>query len=170
VPGADQAEHLTLARVSPSGFARVAARGPTGTDRMPSRRIFCRVICAAAMRQAGEDLQGRAAPPPGRARVTGPAIAAVLAGTIGIGWCFVVNAVSFAFAIVATPVCRYAGHIAGSPSAGPVVRAVITMLCTWGCGRPCGPRWCSKEAATQRWGLTGENRLRPASCKKLSAA
>ena len=52
----------------------------------------------------------------------------------------------------------------------PVVRAVITMLCTWGCGRPCGPRWCSKEAATQRWGLTGENLLRPASCRNFSAA
>lgn len=52
----------------------------------------------------------------------------------------------------------------------PVVRAVITMLCTWGCGWPCGPRWCSKEAATQRWGLAGENLLRPASCRNLSAA
>jgi len=52
----------------------------------------------------------------------------------------------------------------------PVVRAMITMLCTWGCGRPCGPRWCSKEAATQRWGLTGENLLRPASCRNFSAA
>ena len=50
------------------------------------------------------------------------------------------------------------------------LRAVITMLCTWGCGRPCGPRWCSKEAATQRWGLAGENLLRPASCRNLSAA
>src|SRR6266568_2142323 len=66
--------------------------------------------------------------------------------------------------------CRYVGHMAGSPSTGPVVRAVITMLCTWGCGRPCGPWWCSKEAATQRWGLTGENLLRPASCRNLSAA
>ena len=53
---------------------------------------------------------------------------------------------------------------------GPVVRAVITMLCTWGCGRPCGPRWWSKEAVTQRWGLTGENLLRPVSCRNLSAA
>ena len=34
------------------------------------------------------------------ARVIGPAIAAVLAGTAGIGWCFVVNAVSFGFVIV----------------------------------------------------------------------
>jgi MFS family permease len=33
------------------------------------------------------------------ARVIGPAIAAVLAGTIGIGWCFVVNAVSFGFVV-----------------------------------------------------------------------
>jgi hypothetical protein len=53
---------------------------------------------------------------------------------------------------------------------GPVVRAVITMLCTWGCGRPCGPRWWSKEAATQRWGLIGENLLRPVFCRNLSAA
>jgi MFS family permease len=33
------------------------------------------------------------------ARVIGPAIAAVLVSTIGIGWCFVVNAVSFCFVI-----------------------------------------------------------------------
>ena len=33
------------------------------------------------------------------ARVIGPAIAAVLVATIGIGWCFVVNAVSFTFVI-----------------------------------------------------------------------
>jgi MFS family permease len=33
------------------------------------------------------------------ARVIGPAIAAVLVSTIGIGWCFVVNAVSFGFVI-----------------------------------------------------------------------
>ena len=34
------------------------------------------------------------------ARVIGPAIAAVLVSTVGIGWCFVVNAVSFGFVIV----------------------------------------------------------------------
>ena len=34
------------------------------------------------------------------ARVVGPTIAAVLAGTVGIGWCFVVNAVGFGFVIV----------------------------------------------------------------------
>jgi MFS family permease len=33
------------------------------------------------------------------ARVIGPTIAAVLAGTIGLGWCFVVNAVSFGFVV-----------------------------------------------------------------------
>jgi MFS family permease len=33
------------------------------------------------------------------ARVIGPTIAAVLVGTIGIGWCFIVNAVSFLFVI-----------------------------------------------------------------------
>jgi MFS family permease len=34
------------------------------------------------------------------ARVIGPAIAAVLVATVGIGWCFVVNAASFGFVIV----------------------------------------------------------------------
>jgi MFS family permease len=34
------------------------------------------------------------------ARVIGPAIAAVLVSTVGIGWCFVVNAASFGFVIV----------------------------------------------------------------------
>jgi MFS family permease len=34
------------------------------------------------------------------ARVIGPAIAAILVSTVGIGWCFVVNAVSFGFVIV----------------------------------------------------------------------
>ena len=33
------------------------------------------------------------------ARVIGPTIAAVLVSTIGIGWCFIVNAVSFSFVI-----------------------------------------------------------------------
>jgi MFS family permease len=33
------------------------------------------------------------------ARVIGPTVAAVLVSTIGLGWCFVVNAVSFAFVI-----------------------------------------------------------------------
>ena len=33
------------------------------------------------------------------ARVIGPTIAAVLAGTVGLGWCFVVNAVSFGFVV-----------------------------------------------------------------------
>jgi MFS family permease len=33
------------------------------------------------------------------ARVIGPTIAAVLASTIGLGWCFVVNAVSFGFVV-----------------------------------------------------------------------
>jgi MFS family permease len=33
------------------------------------------------------------------ARVIGPTVAAVLAATIGIGWCFIVNAVSFGFVI-----------------------------------------------------------------------
>jgi len=34
------------------------------------------------------------------ARVIGPTVAAVLASTVGLGWCFVVNAVSFGFVIV----------------------------------------------------------------------
>jgi MFS family permease len=34
------------------------------------------------------------------ARVLGPTIAAVLVSTVGIGWCFVVNAVSFGFVVV----------------------------------------------------------------------
>jgi hypothetical protein len=34
------------------------------------------------------------------ARVIGPTIAAVLVSTVGIGWCFVVNAASFGFVIV----------------------------------------------------------------------
>ena len=53
---------------------------------------------------------------------------------------------------------------------GPVVRPPITMLCTWGRGRPWGLVWCSKEATTQRWGLTGENRVRPVPCMNSSTA
>jgi MFS family permease len=34
------------------------------------------------------------------ARVIGPTVAAVLASTVGLGWCFVVNAVSFGFVII----------------------------------------------------------------------
>ena len=36
-------------RVSPSGWARVAVRGPAGMDRMPSSRIFCRATRAVAV-------------------------------------------------------------------------------------------------------------------------
>jgi hypothetical protein len=52
----------------------------------------------------------------------------------------------------------------------PVVRRPITMLCTWGRGRPWGLVWCSKEAITQCWGLTGENRVRPVPCMSSSTA
>jgi MFS family permease len=57
------------------------------------------------------------------ARVVGPTVAAVLVATIGIGWCFVVNAVSFGFVIVSlvsldtgqlqvpTPVARGPGQL-----------------------------------------------------------
>jgi hypothetical protein len=44
VPGADQVEDLALA----PGQSRVAMRGPLGIERMPSRRIFCRVSWAVA--------------------------------------------------------------------------------------------------------------------------
>lgn len=45
----------------------------------------------------------------------------------------------------------------------------MTMLWTWGCGRPCGPQRCSNEAATQRCGLTGENLVIPAFWMSSSA-
>jgi|HubBroStandDraft_4_1064222.scaffolds.fasta_scaffold16883_4 MFS family permease len=57
------------------------------------------------------------------ARVIGPTIAAVLVATVGIGWCFIVNAVSFAFVIAsllslnrarlhpAPPVHRHSGQL-----------------------------------------------------------
>jgi hypothetical protein len=52
----------------------------------------------------------------------------------------------------------------------PVVELVRTMLWTWGRGRPWGLVWCSKEAMTQCWGLTGENRVRPVPCMNSSTA
>jgi MFS family permease len=57
------------------------------------------------------------------ARVIGPAIAAVLVSTVGLGWCFIVNAVSFCFVIASLllldgrqlhpvpPVLRAAGQL-----------------------------------------------------------
>ena len=48
VPGADQPEHLALAPGQPERMARVALRGPAGIERMPSRRIVCRVGWTAA--------------------------------------------------------------------------------------------------------------------------
>jgi predicted MFS family arabinose efflux permease len=57
------------------------------------------------------------------ARVIGPTIAAILVSTIGIGWCFIVNAISFVFVIVSllspdpgqlhpvSPVHRSAGQL-----------------------------------------------------------
>jgi hypothetical protein len=40
----------------------------------------------------------------------------------------------------------------------------MAMLWMWGCGRPCGLVWCSKEEITHRCGLAGEKRVRPDSC------
>src|SRR5216683_7118369 len=51
-----------------------------------------------------------------------------------------------------------------------VVKLVRTMLWTWGRGRPRGLVWCSKEATTQCWGLTGANRDRPVPCMNSSTA
>ena len=51
-----------------------------------------------------------------------------------------------------------------------VVKLVRTMLCTWGRGRPWGLVWCSKEAMTQCWGLTGANRVRPVPCMNSRTA
>jgi hypothetical protein len=51
-----------------------------------------------------------------------------------------------------------------------VVKLVMTILWMWGCGRACGLVWCSKEATTHCWGLTGENRVRPVCCRSSSAA
>ena len=52
----------------------------------------------------------------------------------------------------------------------PVVELVRTMLWTWGRGRPWGLVWCSKEAMTQCWGLTVQNRVRPVPCMHLRTA
>ena len=52
----------------------------------------------------------------------------------------------------------------------PVVKLVMTMLWMWGRRRPCGLVWCSKEATTQCWGLTGENRVRPVPWTNSSTA
>jgi hypothetical protein len=52
----------------------------------------------------------------------------------------------------------------------PVVKLVTAMLWMWGRGRPWGLVWCSKEATTQCWGLTGANRVRPVPCMNSSTA
>lgn len=51
-----------------------------------------------------------------------------------------------------------------------VVKLVMTILWMWWRGTPCGLQWCSKEATTHCWGLTGENRVRPVPCKNSSTA
>jgi hypothetical protein len=47
-------------------------------------------------------------------RVIGPTVAAVLAGAIGLGWCFVVNVVSFGF-VVASPLSLRADGLHPAP-------------------------------------------------------
>jgi Transmembrane secretion effector len=75
--------------------------------------------------------------------VVGPAIAAVLVSTIGIGWCFVANAVSFGFVIASllsldkaglhqiTPVPRGRGQLrAGlryAAGVGDIIRPLLMM-------------------------------------------
>jgi MFS family permease len=64
------------------------------------------------------------------ARVIGPAIAAVLVSTVGIGWCFVVNAASFGFVIVSFLQPRHSRACTRSrrcrAGAGSCVRACAT--------------------------------------------
>jgi MFS family permease len=63
----------------------------------PARQAFVQEV-------VGHDLVGNAvtlnSTSVNVARVIGPTIAAILVSTVGIGWCFVVNAVSFGFVIV----------------------------------------------------------------------
>ena len=60
--------------------------------------------------------------------------------------------------------------LSGQRAFVPVVRLVRTRLWIWGRGRPWGLVWCSKEATTQRWGLTSANRVRPVFCMNSSTA
>ena len=58
------------------------------------------------------------------ARVAGPAIAGVLVASIGEGWCFVVNAVSYA-AVIAGLLSMRGPSAARAPAAGSAVRSII---------------------------------------------
>ncbi len=58
------------------------------------------------------------------ARVAGPAIAGVLVATIGEGWCFVLNAVSYV-AVIAGLLLMRGQAVARAPIAGSAVRSVI---------------------------------------------
>jgi hypothetical protein len=51
-----------------------------------------------------------------------------------------------------------------------LVKFVTAMLWMCGRGRPWGLVWCSKEATTHCWGLTGENRVKPVPCMNSSTA
>jgi MFS family permease len=55
------------------------------------------------------------------ARVVGPAIAAVVVGSIGIGWCFIVNAVSFLF-VIASLLALNTNQLHPSPPSGRAPR------------------------------------------------
>ena len=58
----------------------------------------------------------------------------------------------------------------GQRAFAAVVKLGMAMLWMWGRGRPWGLVWCSKEATTQCWGLTGANRVRPVPCMNSSTA
>jgi MFS family permease len=63
----------------------------------PARQAFVQEMVGRSLIRNGVTLNSTTV---NVARVIGPTIAAVLVSTIGIGWCFVVNAISFGFVIV----------------------------------------------------------------------
>jgi MFS family permease len=76
------------------------------------------------------------------ARVVGPAVAAVLVSTVGLGWCFIANAVSFCFVIASLllldgrqlhpvrPVRRAAGQLPDTSYSWLIGAASVVFLTT----------------------------------------
>ena len=65
------------------------------------------------------------------ARIVGPAIAGVLVASVGEGWCFVLNALSFAAVIVALALIRVEPRPRASGGPSPLRAVVEALLFVW---------------------------------------
>jgi MFS family permease len=97
--------HVTIAHV----LAIAAALGATNAFDIPTRQAFVVEMVGRADLPNAIALNSSAV---NAARIAGPALAGILVGLVGEGWCFAINAASFAAVIVALLSMRLGPRVA----------------------------------------------------------